>query len=203
MTADTFLDIGCGHGEFTVILAKAVKAREIFGIDVVRKRLPPSITFIDFNLEELKCKQLPLESDYFQLVSAIEIIEHLSFGDYLLREIKRVLKPKGFLIISTPNLASLLNRLMLLFGYQPLYTSPSKFFEVGGKRVIKKQNTTDFGHKNLFTVRALKHLIEINQFKIIAVKGGRSKYDPLHWLPLTKVTGFSPNTVILAQNHPK
>lgn len=60
------------------------------------------------------------------LVIALEIIEHLFDTDQFLAEINRVLKPGGFLVLSTPNLASLTNRLRLLFGFYPQYLEYSK-----------------------------------------------------------------------------
>ena len=46
-----------------------------------------------------------------------EVIEHLYNSDLVMNEIKRLLKEGGILILSTPNLASGINRLTLLFGY--------------------------------------------------------------------------------------
>ena len=46
----------------------------------------------------------------------LEIIEHVVAAEFLLQEIHRVLKPGGFVILSTPNFAFLLNRLRILAG---------------------------------------------------------------------------------------
>ena len=49
------------------------------------------------------------------------MIEHLYNPDHMLEECRRVLKPGGLLIISTPNLQAWYNRILFLFGVQPIF----------------------------------------------------------------------------------
>ena len=70
-------------------------------------------------------QQLNIESDrfpwpdaYFDLIVFTEVIEHLPHSPVTpLREMARVLKPGGRVIITTPNAVKLHHRLKLLFGY--------------------------------------------------------------------------------------
>jgi SAM-dependent methyltransferase len=62
---------------------------------------------------------LPLDDNTIDIVLFQEVIEHLYNSDLIMTEIRRVLKPKGLLILSTPNLASWTNRVALLFGFNP------------------------------------------------------------------------------------
>jgi ubiquinone/menaquinone biosynthesis C-methylase UbiE len=64
---------------------------------------------------------LPFEADTFQVVTIIELIEHLSIEDNLalMQEAFRVLQPNGLVLVSTPNYASLwplVERLVNRFG---------------------------------------------------------------------------------------
>jgi predicted SAM-dependent methyltransferase len=54
------------------------------------------------------CVNLPFSDNSFDTVVASEIIEHVNYNDgkMLLKEAKRILKPQGKLIISTPNLSN-------------------------------------------------------------------------------------------------
>ena len=52
------------------------------------------------------------------------MLEHLAKPENCLKEIARVLKPKGTLILSTPNLTSLQNRLSIIRGKDPLNGNP-------------------------------------------------------------------------------
>src|SRR3989339_802639 len=63
---------------------------------------------------------LPYEDNFFDIVIAGEIIEHIFDTDLFLAEIRRVLKSGGKLLISTPNIASLGRRLLLFFGGNPI-----------------------------------------------------------------------------------
>jgi SAM-dependent methyltransferase len=73
-----------------------------------------SIPFVQLDLRD---GELPFDSSMFDAVVMCEVLEHLPFNPVpVLREIRRVLNPEGFLYLTTPNQASLRNRMKLLFG---------------------------------------------------------------------------------------
>lgn len=88
------------------------------------------------NIHVYKCNvekdKLPFTDNIFDIVTCSELIEHLPFDPYhMLREVQRVLNKGGILILTTPNLATLTNRVKLLFGKSinwPL-AGPLPFFE--------------------------------------------------------------------------
>ena len=117
---ERILDVGCGDGNFTMMIARACKAREVYGIEISEKGVEMA------RKNGIKCYQLdvdeedfPFEDNYFNALTALELIEHLYDPDHFLDEVYRILKPDGLFILSTPNLASIHNRIALLFGYQP------------------------------------------------------------------------------------
>jgi SAM-dependent methyltransferase len=57
-----------------------------------------------------------LPDNSYDGVVMLEVIEHIVAAEQLLREVARVLKPGGFLILSTPNFAYWCNRLRILAG---------------------------------------------------------------------------------------
>jgi 2-polyprenyl-3-methyl-5-hydroxy-6-metoxy-1,4-benzoquinol methylase len=74
----------------------------------------------------------PFDEGQFDGVVILEVIEHVVAAELLLREINRVLKPGGFLILSTPNFAFFINRFRILAGklsmdegYHYRYFTPS------------------------------------------------------------------------------
>lgn len=97
-------------------------------------------------------KPLKQKSNSADLIIALEVIEHLFDTDQLLSEIHRVLKPNGLLILSTPNLASLPNRLRLLFGGYPKYLEYSR---------------AGAGHIHLYTLPTLKSQITNHKLQIV------------------------------------
>jgi methionine biosynthesis protein MetW len=168
---ERFLDIGCGDGSFTLLLKDALQAKEAMGIEIS----PEAICVL--NGKGIKAYQLDIDeqpfsfdTNYFDIVYCGEIIEHLFNPDHLLDEVHRVLKPGGRCIITTPNLAGWPNRLALSVGYQPFATSVSPEHEGTGKLMLKGAEG-QWGHIRVFTMRALKELLQIHSYKIIQTFG--------------------------------
>lgn len=99
------LDLGCGCGYGADHLAW-YGAAEVLGLDnspaaVAYARAHYRQVNLSFEIAEARCTGLPDAS--FEAVVCFELIEHLAEQDELLAEIRRVLKPDGYLIISTPD----------------------------------------------------------------------------------------------------
>lgn len=99
------LDAGCGTGYGTGILA-AAGAKHAVGVDIspdaiesARSSAPhASVEFVLGDLHEL-----PFADDAFDLVVCFEAIEHVDDQARAIRELKRVLRPDGLLVLSSPN----------------------------------------------------------------------------------------------------
>lgn len=96
----------------------------VFGVDAVKNSLKRASKRGIITKYANVSKPLPFKDGYFDFVFAGEIIEHILDTRSFLMEIYRVLKPKGYLILTTPNLARFDDRLKLLFGKTPRQTSP-------------------------------------------------------------------------------
>lgn len=70
---------------------------------------------------DLNTQRLPSSDGEFDLISLGEVLEHLPFESLarIFRELSRVLSPGGSLVLSTPNLVSLKNRLTMGLGHSP------------------------------------------------------------------------------------
>ena len=111
------VEFGSGAGEF----ARRLKAR--FGnltcLDIspvyIRKLTQSGYKTIaaDFN------QHLPLAANRFSGAVALEVIEHVVQAELFLKEVRRILKPGGWLVLSTPNIAWWGYRLMAVFGRPP------------------------------------------------------------------------------------
>jgi SAM-dependent methyltransferase len=166
---ERFLDIGCDDGRITIGITKAIGAKEVFGVDVFE----PSVQVAQ--QKGIKCRRLDLDKDdlpfpdnHFDAIFWGENIEHLFDPDHLLDEIFRCLSSNGICVISTPNLASLPNRIALLFGLQPYMTSVSIRHRVGR---IWYQGLPAEDHIRVFTYRALRDLVHLHDFNIIEIQG--------------------------------
>lgn len=91
------LDIGCNEGDFHSYIEK--QRQEVFGIDI-------EITNYRLNVVKADAHHIPFKGDTFDSVFAGEIIEHLTNPATFLKEIERVLKTDGILVLTTPNINS-------------------------------------------------------------------------------------------------
>jgi len=163
------LDIGCGDGNFSLLLKMSTQAEEIFGVDISMKAVELANKKGGKAFEcDVDDEPLPFEKDSFDAIFCGEIIEHLVDPDHLLDEIHRTLKSGGLAIITTPNLAAWYNRIALLFGFQPFQADAGYRYYVG--KMMKFGNRGG-GHLRLFTFRALKELLILHQFRVIKVIG--------------------------------
>jgi len=74
---------------------------------------------LDFKYKhfDVESSQFPYADNFFDVVLFCEVIEHLAYDPHrALLEIKRVLKPGGILILSTPNVARIENIIKILLG---------------------------------------------------------------------------------------
>lgn len=117
--------------------------------------------------------KLPFKSNTFDVVSANQIIEHLINIDLFIEEIYRVLKPKGYLLISTENLSSWHNLFALLLGWQAFSQHLSSKRNIGNP--LRMGPLENFEHESthvkIFTLRGLKELLKLYGFKIELIYG--------------------------------
>jgi SAM-dependent methyltransferase len=114
------LDIGAGFGKDLEIYKHVSPKSNLYAIecypDAVSALNLKKITTFPINLEREK---IPTDNEFFKLVSTNQFLEHTKEIFFIFHEMLRVLEVGGYLMISIPNLASLHNRILLMFGYQP------------------------------------------------------------------------------------
>lgn len=144
------LDVGCAKGYFGKALIK--KGARVVGIDIskiVVKEAKKILT--DAKIVDLNTDKLPFKNKEFDIVVASEIIEHLLSPVDVLKDLNRVLKVDGELIISTPNLLYWGNRVKFLKG-EFAYTDDGVF---------------DRGHIHFYVYKTLIEDLKKTGFKVI------------------------------------
>jgi 2-polyprenyl-3-methyl-5-hydroxy-6-metoxy-1,4-benzoquinol methylase len=162
------LDLACG-----VSLLGKTFSNNVYAIDANKEAIRFALkNGINAKLGDVE-KKIDYPNGYFDVVIASQIIEHLADPDHLILEARRMLKKGGMLIIITPNLASWLNRGLLFFGFQPFFTEVSTTDKTLGikftRKFTKVRNTV--GHLRVFTLRALRDILELHEFKISKTSG--------------------------------
>ena len=193
------LDIGCGDGSFII---KFKKHCETFGVDIswnaikMAKEVGINAYHVDVSSEKL-----PFQDEYFDIIYMGDVIEHLTNPDFAINEVIRVTKTNGFLVLSTPNLAWWLNRLLLLLGMQPLFSEVSTVKTFG--RGPRSYDFFPVGHLRLFTYKALKEFLTYYHLKIVRAEGAH--YDALPKIlsnidkVFSKIPSLSSNVIVIAR----
>jgi len=97
------LDIGCSGGGFSSLLPLEV---EKWGLDFERHpNLPAQFRFTSCDIAQ----SWSVTHNFFDVVLAGEVIEHVLDTDYFLQQCFNVLRPGGYLLLTTPNLVSFAN----------------------------------------------------------------------------------------------
>lgn len=129
----------------------------IFGISSQHEKVKLKNVSI-LNIEQEK---LPYKSAEFDLVLMTEVIEHLTVDPNIyLSEIKRVLKPKGYLLITTPNAVHLKNRMKVLFG------KSSSFPVEQLAETRPHDDSIYFRHNREFTMAELERIVQSARMKV-------------------------------------
>lgn len=169
------LDLGCYDGLWTVQVAEKMQTKKISGLEIIEEKAQiAEKSGVKVTLGNLNDK-LSFDKT-FDVIHSNQVIEHLKNTDLFISEIYRLLKPGGYTIISTENLASWHNIFSLVLGFEPfsLVNCTSKTAAVGNPLAPQSGNELEFEylqHHKVFTLRGLKELLVLFGFKIEKVLG--------------------------------
>ena len=104
------VDIGCGAGRLRAALGD--RPSRYVGVDAVRYDEFPSGA--EFLVADFDRDVVPLDDGTADTVVALETIEHLENPRRLMRELTRIARPGGTVLVSTPNQVSLLSLLTVV-----------------------------------------------------------------------------------------
>jgi len=151
------LDVGCWTGN----LGKALIVEKhcvVDGVDVradVLKKAEKNgyrkTYLINFNNEEINFEQL---NQKYDVIICADILEHLINPEIVLKNLIKMISPNGKIIISLPNVAFLLNRILLLLG----------------KWEYREFGTLDKTHLRFYTISSLARMVESVGLEIESIK---------------------------------
>ncbi len=116
---------------------------------------------------------LPFPDRFFDLVISLEGIEHLENPFHFLRELARVCRPGGYLLLSTPNICNLEERLNFLVR--------GAFYRYIPAREYRKHGS-GFDHQNLMTWVEIRQLLDWNGFALLGLFRDKIKWRQLLFL---------------------
>lgn len=150
---NTILDVGCGTGRLVKFLNK--HGFHSYGIDPYAP-LPKNKYF-----SRAQATKIPFRKASFDLVTSVSVIEHLTKKESkrFIKEVYRVLKPKGYVFLITPN-----------------FDSPLRF--ALGKKWFGYSDPT---HINFFTPQSLEKLLKKYGFTGIRFQFKTLYNPPYNW----------------------
>jgi methionine biosynthesis protein MetW len=155
--ADRLLDVGCGSGIIGHFIRTRIK--EIYGIDRFPKELKAARGMgLKTKKINLDIEKFPFQEDYFDVITCLDVIEHVKDPRFLLKNINNVLRKKGLLIVSTPNIRFTDHLVKLVFNGQFPKTSIDT-------------SEYDGGHIHFFTFRDLEELLVMTGFSVKRKEG--------------------------------
>ena len=103
--AKAVLDVACGTGYGSDLLATAHAMRVVAGEYSTKALSYACRNFSRSNLSfvRLTADHLPFKDDVFDVITSFETVEHLHFRERFLEECRRVIRPHGTLLFSTPS----------------------------------------------------------------------------------------------------
>lgn len=156
------LDLGCGNGSLSQVIAE--QGYEVVGIEEseqgvsIARQSFPTCDFIQASIYDLPYKEL---RNSFDIVIAVEVLEHLFYPRELVKAAKQCLKPNGYLILTTPYHGYWKNLVLAL----------------SGKMDAHFHALWDGGHIKFFSVKTLTTLLETEGYTEIQFKfAGRLPY---------------------------
>lgn len=162
------LDVGCFDGFVAELFTR--RGWRVTGVDAS----PGAVAIAKTRCEEAVVSEigrgpLPFPDASMDAVFAGEVLEHLFYTEDFLEEMRRLLKPGGFLVLSTPNLANWANRICLLFGWQPFFTEIGARPSQAGNPL--RGVTEPAGHIRVFTASSLLHLLRTTGWTDLRLSG--------------------------------
>lgn len=120
------LDVGPGTGRWLQFL-KSKNAGYLGAIDISQESLNRcSLLCNQTQKADFENDKFDFETDFFDIVISIEVLEHLRDPDNYLAEIQRVTKKRGIVLMTVPNVVSLISRIRMLFGILPVAIASDK-----------------------------------------------------------------------------
>jgi len=148
------LDIGCGNGDFIWLAQK--RGWSVQGIELSQTAVNFAVQMRNLDVKLGAPDQLPFAENSYDVVTLLDVLEHLSNPAKVLKEIYRVLKPEGTLIVQVPN-------------------TPFQIFKARAQKIKNGRKATTMAtplHLNHFDALSLSNFAAKSQFTVEKVFPG-------------------------------
>ncbi len=172
------LDVGCGTG---INLALLSEFGNVLGIDGSDEAIRFCRLRGEQNVRVAKAEQLPFSESEFNLVTALDVLEHIVQDERAVREIARVCAPEGYLLLTVPVFPS-------LWGEHDEVNHHVRRYEPRRIYDLLRQNGFEIVHRSFMNTWLLPAVfiwrwwLKLRRF--FETKNGPSRPDNMHHHPL-------------------
>jgi|AGTN01.3.fsa_nt_gi 2-polyprenyl-3-methyl-5-hydroxy-6-metoxy-1,4-benzoquinol methylase len=165
------IDIGCGSGALSARLADA--GFDVLATDV---ELTGFAANVSSRTWDAGAPELPAAAGSMDGVIALEVLEHVENPMAVLRNFKRLLRPGGKLICSTPHTGHIRSRLRFLMRGAPSYFGPEAYHGSGHRTLLPDWLLRELLTAAGFTIDRVAYAGEIETHPVL-----RAALPVLHW----------------------
>ena len=142
------LDVGCGDGFFTSQILQRFNLKNVYGLDISSKAVDLArLKHPEINFQQSALNHIPEETNSIDSITMIEVIEHLVDIEGTLKELFRVMKPGGILLIATTDFNWLKQVIIAIFFFEKYFYPTNPHI-----RFFKKSTLADILSKNGFSI---------------------------------------------------
>jgi len=147
----TLLDIGCGEGFFLFNASKAGYTTK--GIEISQDAAEYAGREFGLDVEAKPFEELQFPDNYFDVVTLWQVLEHVPYPLIVLKEVHRILKPEGLLATSTPDIESILAKILRRKWWNLRRLHINQFTVKTLTDMLKRA-----GFKNVFSTKYKEHI---------------------------------------------
>ncbi len=187
------LDFGCGDGRFAAIIGFFGPTKAIDLSDAAIERAQKLFPWVEY--ETHNALEYDKEPEFYDCIVSQEVIEHVYEQDQYLQNVRKLLVPGGYLILTTPNKFVFDRREGGNWSNQPIenileYNALKNLIKRNGFKIIKSNTIIpNFGNKGI--LKYINHRYIIGGFRKLGISGLRER--------LVCKLGFGIHSVILAR----
>lgn len=181
-------ELSIGDGALSRALLASVKGIELTCADISKGRLNYVSEMVALHFAGSKSRVHFIECNFdthfhllgsgqYDIVVALDIMEHVFDVFNFIENCHRLLKDDGLLILRVPNIAYIRHRIRLLFGFLPI--TASWFGTPGELTAWRDRYGWDGGHLHLFTIPILFKLLEGYGFSVEQCRDPGTRFSAL------------------------
>lgn len=155
-----FCDAGCGNGIYLKYFLNNHQEMQLFGFDFSEDIVEIAKQNTGLEIKAGNLEQAPFEDKKFNIILCTQVIEHMLDDKKAMSELYRMLKPGGYLILSTDNKGNIVTKI-LNFPFK-IIAYPIKFFR-------KREKAQEFFPHRDYSMDEFKDLIANQEFQIIKI----------------------------------